>query len=61
MFIPIIVLSKDGDNDSSMGGGGIDEESNNWSFNIGEDVVELSIWSDRFYQKKKKELMTKIE
>ncbi len=54
MFIPIIVLSDDdGDNDSSMGGVGddVDDASSNWAFNIGDDLVELSIWSDRFYDK----------
>jgi hypothetical protein len=40
LFIPIIVLSEEGDNDSSMGG--VDEESNNRSFDIGVDV-ELSL------------------
>ncbi len=54
MFIPIIVLSKFGDNNSSMGGD-IDDESNNWLFDIEGDVVELSIWSDWFYTRKKEE------
>jgi hypothetical protein len=44
-----MVLSKDGDNDSSMGGGDVDDESSNWLFNIGDDLVESSIRSDRFY------------
>jgi hypothetical protein len=52
MFIPIIVLSKDCDNDSSMGG--VDEEFNNWSLDL-ERVVELFISSHIFYKKKKKE------
>ncbi len=67
MFIPIIVLSDDdGDNDSSMGGVGddVDDVSSNWAFNIGDDLVELSISSDRFYDKEEEEkklIMKKIE
>ncbi len=54
MFIPIIVLSEDGDNDSSMGG--VDDEFNNWSFDKGrgggEEDLEWSNWSEIFYKRK---------